>query len=60
VSLPSDVNEVRRACEHILDEDRLDEKEDLKTNRLRVRDYERRGIVYLGKTNQVVDLGAID
>jgi hypothetical protein len=54
------VNEVRRACEHILDEDRLDEKEDLKTNRLRVRDDERRGIVYLGKTLQVVALGAID
>jgi hypothetical protein len=40
------MNEVRRACERISDEDRLDEEEDLKINRLRVRDEsERRGIV---------------
>jgi len=46
VSLLSDMNEVRRACERISDEDRLDEEEDLKINRLRVRDKsERRGIV---------------
>ena len=46
MSLLSDMNEVRRACERTSDEDRLDEEEDLKINRLRVRDEsERRGIV---------------
>jgi hypothetical protein len=44
------VNEVRGACERVSDEDRLDEEEDLKINRLRIRDEcERRGIILFAK-----------
>lgn len=61
VKLPSDANEVRRACERISDEVRLDEKGDLKIYRLRVRGDARGGALFcLGKTRQVVDFGAIN
>lgn len=41
--------------------DRLGEKEDLKINRLRVRDDARGGAMFcLRKTRQIVDFGAID
>ncbi len=51
VRLPSDASDVRRACERRSGEGRLDEKEDLKIDRLQVHDDARGGPVFcLGRT----------